>query len=451
MPHADEGRLHAYLDGALHAESPEDARALERHLERCDDCRALLDFERAVRDEAADLLASAVPAAATAAPPWGEILHRAGRGEGGGGEGTAAGGVRVRPGYGWLPAGHRLAWAASLVAALGVGWWAHAALGFGPFDAPTASRPDSEAATAGRLATGARPEPSAPAAPLGEADGRRADGGEARASLETEVLEAGRPAREAAGAQDRPGDTVGSDARDTDRLQPAFRDAREEAGVASGNAEEAAREAQGARSDDAPPASPDALGRAEAREEDEALAPDAAAVPTGAARKSEPAAAPDVPILVPDRPTRVPEGGVTALRAAPEAFARDAAAPAWTAVGLGEARALLGTAPVGIPGADVLELAWGAGGRTLRLTQRLATGERIDLYQWRADREGTAGPVFGDDPGDPPAQRERGGVAGQRSRPPLSMVSLDGLLVAGSGLVEPAVLRELLQGLEPLD
>ncbi len=471
MPHADEGRLHAYLDGALHAESPAEARALERHLERCDDCRSLLEFERAVRHEAAELLAGVTPGAAAAPPPWGEILHRAGRAQGanaGGGargddragarrddgDGASASGGGRRMGYAWLPAGRRLAWAASVVVALGVGWWAHAALGVGPFGGPTASRADSEAATAGRLAPSGEPEPSAPAASLQDAAGGEADEREAPGTLGEEVAEeAGSPGgaedgRDAGRRQDSTGNAGASGAPTLDELRTtAFRDAREGAADAG----ESSREGEAAPLDDAAPASPAALGRAEARAADEAPAPAAAAVPADVIGKAEPESAPVDPILVPDRQGPVPEAAAAARLAAPEAFARDDEAPPWTAVGLVEARALLGTAPVGVPGADVLEIAWGAGGRTLRVTQRLPTGERIDLYQWQADRQGTAGPVFGDDPGDPAAQRERDRVAGPRSRPPLSMVSLDGLLVAGSGLVEPSVLRELLQGLEALD
>lgn len=437
MPHADEGRLHAYLDGALQAESPAEARALERHLERCDDCRSLLEFERAVRDEAAELLAGVAPGAAAAPPPWGDILHRAGRargahadggarGDDGGqangadGDGARAGGGGRRPGYAWLPAGRRLAWAASVVVALGVGWWAHAALGVGPFDGPTASRADSEAATAGRLAPSGEPELSAPAATLQDAAGREADGGEAPASPGGEVAEEAGPREGAAGGRDASrrrnatGNAAPSGAPTLDELRTtAFRDARESAADAG----ESSREA----------------------------------VPTDVIGKAEPESAPGDPILVPDRQGPVPEAAAAARLAAPEALALDGDAPEWTAVGLVEARALLGTAPVGIPGADVLELAWGAGGRTLRVTQRLATGERIDLYQWQAGRDGAAGPVFGGDAGEPAAPRERGGLAPTGGRAPLSMVAVDGLLVAGSGLVDPAALRALLHGLVPLE
>ncbi|HUG00987.1 MAG TPA: zf-HC2 domain-containing protein, partial [Longimicrobiales bacterium] len=119
MPHADEGRLHAYLDGALHAEAPEAARALGRHLDACADCRARLESERAIRDEAGALLGLSLPPSVSAAPPWDEILHRAGRGTEGttSAASTAAGmdamgpveGAGKRPGrpgrIRWLPAG----------------------------------------------------------------------------------------------------------------------------------------------------------------------------------------------------------------------------------------------------------------------------------------------------------------------------------------------------------
>jgi hypothetical protein len=120
----------------------------------------------------------------------------------------------------------------------------------------------------------------------------------------------------------------------------------------------------------------------------------------------------------------------------------------WTVVDLTEARALLGRPPVGVPGADLIEVAWGEGGRTLRVTQRLVTGERVDFYQWNGAGDAAgAGP---DDArladaveGDALVGRWRGGAS-------LPVVRTDGLLVAGSGPVDAAVLRELLENLEPV-
>jgi len=108
MSHATEGELHAHLDGALSAIDPAAAARLAEHLDRCADCRARLDEERAIRACAADLLAAALPSVEE--PPFEAVARPAGR-----------------P----LPSAttHRFMWAASLVVALGAGWMGHALLG----------------------------------------------------------------------------------------------------------------------------------------------------------------------------------------------------------------------------------------------------------------------------------------------------------------------------------
>lgn len=110
MKHVDEGTLHAYLDGAIDAlveagALPRDTTrtAIEAHLAGCADCRALLEAERAVRDGATDILAGASPSVDV--PPFEAVV------------GPPAP-VR-RSARRTLP----LAWAASIVMAVGVGWW----------------------------------------------------------------------------------------------------------------------------------------------------------------------------------------------------------------------------------------------------------------------------------------------------------------------------------------
>ncbi|HUH13554.1 MAG TPA: zf-HC2 domain-containing protein, partial [Longimicrobiales bacterium] len=61
MPHIDEGRLAAYLDGALGASDPAGAAAVRAHLETCADCRARLEEERALRERASAILGLAEP------------------------------------------------------------------------------------------------------------------------------------------------------------------------------------------------------------------------------------------------------------------------------------------------------------------------------------------------------------------------------------------------------
>ena len=51
MQHVDEGQLHAYLDGEL-TEPGDGPREVERHLEECAECRALMqEFFRSRRIE----------------------------------------------------------------------------------------------------------------------------------------------------------------------------------------------------------------------------------------------------------------------------------------------------------------------------------------------------------------------------------------------------------------
>lgn len=102
MQHVDEGRLHAWLDGELPAD---EARALERHLDECAACRALVEEERRIRDAASSILRGADPGPIS--PPGVIPLHL-----------SPARGRRVaRP---WVTLG----WAASVVLALGIGWLA---------------------------------------------------------------------------------------------------------------------------------------------------------------------------------------------------------------------------------------------------------------------------------------------------------------------------------------
>lgn len=111
MKHIDDGTLHAYLDGAVDAmDLPGGVEAIERHLAACAACAARLTAERRVRDRANALLSSAAPAV-HAPPPFGAVVAR-----------RAPSGAHPHRAQrvGW----RRLAVAASVVLALGVGWTA---------------------------------------------------------------------------------------------------------------------------------------------------------------------------------------------------------------------------------------------------------------------------------------------------------------------------------------
>ena len=108
MSHVADGILHAYLDGALDAlsdagELPDGMKSADvmAHLAACADCRARLEAERRVRAGAGVILGDA-------SVPHVEAPAFAG----------VAGARRLRRAR-WLPLG----WAASVLLALGAGWW----------------------------------------------------------------------------------------------------------------------------------------------------------------------------------------------------------------------------------------------------------------------------------------------------------------------------------------
>ena len=98
MSHVDDGTLHAYLDGEL---SPTEAQGVEAHLAQCPGCRGRLEEERALITRAGELLALAAPPD-RALPPF------------------RAGDLKPPPRL-WWQVRQPLAWAATVVLALGIG------------------------------------------------------------------------------------------------------------------------------------------------------------------------------------------------------------------------------------------------------------------------------------------------------------------------------------------
>ena len=98
MSHVDDGTLHAYLDGEL---SPVEARGVEAHVAQCPGCRGRLEEERALIARADELLGRAAPPD-RAVPPFrpGDLEPP----------------VRL-----WWRVRLPLAWAATVLLALGVG------------------------------------------------------------------------------------------------------------------------------------------------------------------------------------------------------------------------------------------------------------------------------------------------------------------------------------------
>ena len=98
MSHVDDGTLHAYLDGEL---APAEARGVDAHLAQCPGCRERLEEERALITRAGELLA-------LAAPPDRELPP------------FRAGDVKPAARL-WWQVRQPLAWAATIVLALGIG------------------------------------------------------------------------------------------------------------------------------------------------------------------------------------------------------------------------------------------------------------------------------------------------------------------------------------------
>ncbi len=104
MSHVDEGTLHAYLDGEL---SPPERAALEIHIAQCAPCSARLAEERSLIERASAVLGAARPSERPA-PPLNELASPRRRGR------------RI------LGARLPFAWAATVVLALGIGYYLHA-------------------------------------------------------------------------------------------------------------------------------------------------------------------------------------------------------------------------------------------------------------------------------------------------------------------------------------
>jgi hypothetical protein len=202
MRHVTEGALHAWLDGELDSLPASEAEWIRSHLEGCSECQLRLEDARAIRDGAAAALAAGSEALEPL-PSLEELRARAeARGTGHGRAGSAAGGG---PG-GRARRGRQMAWAASIVLALGAGWMANTLL-------PRRSS-DGRAPDVRYLAPTEALEVPARVGPFGVADeGRITTGGEVSESVpETSDAEMGRgeAAAGASGVEIRDAATAGS-------------------------------------------------------------------------------------------------------------------------------------------------------------------------------------------------------------------------------------------------
>src|SRR5437867_2308445 len=151
MSHVDEGTLHAYLDGEL---PPAEARGVEAHVAECPGCRARLEEERALMARAHELLGLAAPPD-RATPPF------------------RVGDLRP-PARVWWRVPVPLAWAATVVLALGIGMYLGGGSGMRGREQPVAQRAAEVAAPAPAPLSplAVRPADSAAPAPV---DPGRAD------------------------------------------------------------------------------------------------------------------------------------------------------------------------------------------------------------------------------------------------------------------------------------
>ncbi|MEB3323493.1 MAG: hypothetical protein VKI81_11775 [Synechococcaceae cyanobacterium] len=210
----DDALIAEWVDGAVDEDSPR-YQAIAAHVAECDDCRTRVEEERALADHVRQLLGAAAPPERV--PPFDEVLHRANRRR-----------------TGLPPVWRRLAWAATVVVAGGVGWYARGALleGDGRGPRPAASVP---------VARGAAPaEATVPMAAAGEAPAQEtAPAGDAGAPAPTRA--------DAAMEAERATEVTAADAVSNERRQAATAEAaREGAPAPTPRPEPAARLMQAA-------------------------------------------------------------------------------------------------------------------------------------------------------------------------------------------------------------
>ena len=173
MQHVDDALLIAYADDALDAA---DRQVVDEHLAECAECRARVEEERALARRAGAVL-SAVAPAVHPVPPFDEVLRRRNR----------SSGARRRA---WMP----LAWAASLVVAIGAGWMANELLLSPAMQQPVQRAAATDAATAPAAAEPQAAESQAETQATGEQESRalQSSGSAAGADAETDDAPSGR-------------------------------------------------------------------------------------------------------------------------------------------------------------------------------------------------------------------------------------------------------------------
>lgn len=221
MPHVDEGILHAYLDGALDALREAGAlpqgttrESIDAHLAGCADCRALLEAERTIRTRAGAVLDAAAPVVDV--PPFSELV--------------AASRARPRRRRAWP-----LAWAASVLLAVGAGYWGSTIFRSGAPELSGTAEADRAMFEASQRDGGAGAPQPVPAPSMPAEAERAAAAGTGLQDAATNARDAAGERREVAGAANEIGFAAGQrdeqakaerEAMSTERLAATRRAAR---------------------------------------------------------------------------------------------------------------------------------------------------------------------------------------------------------------------------------
>lgn len=115
MSHVNEGQIHAYLDRQLEFADQAARERFETHVAECSDCTVLLEEVRAIHTRATGMLGDSQPAVANM-PSFEAVVTRASKG--------SARWATVKT----LNRTRALAWAASIVVAVAVGWLARVSM-----------------------------------------------------------------------------------------------------------------------------------------------------------------------------------------------------------------------------------------------------------------------------------------------------------------------------------
>lgn len=330
MSHVDEGTLHAYLDGEL---APVERERADAHLKGCPACQARLAEERAIIERSSRLLGMAVPPE-RATPPL----------------------AQLRPRLTWRLR-RPLAWAATLILAVGLGWYARGRL---------PGREERVAETDQTVAA----RPAASPEPI------------ATASMDSQQIATRPEGHLAMRRQLRPADSI---AKDRDVLQHQPESAAVAAGAAAGNAVAAVRETTavatlGKQKVDAAAELPrPTVAGLSVRGRADAAAPAARAVPAPQAPQPQAKAA-GAPVAMGEASSGVIVIDGARVRRAPALLTTS-----WPLIARQPARDVLGVEPVVIPGFAIHAYRRNPAAREIVVEQVTDAGTTISLIERRVD------------------------------------------------------------------